>query len=161
MKITQSQLRQMIKEELESVLTEQEAGITPEVAKSAVGAILARMPQGARPQERQTMGFMFTGNASVDKYGNIGFQLSDEATFISPAGGSSGGQQGQEQPKQPVPTREILRNLREHRGLAAQLKKKGLSLSNYDPSAPGAMLFKFGPAGFHKGVFEGYIINPA
>ena len=156
MKLTQSQLRRIIKEELKSVLTEQEAGITPEVAKSAIGAILVRMPQGAGIRQREPMGFMFSGNASVDSAGNVGFQLADEAAYVSPAGGIG---TDVNTSTEAVPTREILRNLFNHRGLAADLKEKGLGIdSGYRPESK--MRFRFRPGGFRNNQFQGYVIEP-
>ena len=156
MKITKSQLRRIIKEELKSVLTEQEAEMTPEAAKTAVGNILARMPQGAPIGSREPMGFMFSGNASVDSAGNVGFQLADEAAHVSPAGGIGTKVQTA---TEAVPTSEILRNLFNHRGLAAELKERGLSIgSDYRPDAE--MRFRFRPGGFRNNQFQGYVIEP-
>ena len=156
MKITQSQLRRIIKEELENVLTEQEAEITPDAAKNAIGAILARMPQGAGIRQQEPMGFLFSGNASVDSAGNVGFQLADEGAHVSPAGGIG---TDVNTSTEAVPTSEILRNLFNHRGLAAELKEKGLSIdSGYRTDAK--MRFRFRPGGFRNNQFQGYVIEP-
>ena len=157
MRITQSKLRQIIKEELENVFAEQETQMTPDAAKNAIGFVLERMPQGAGIRTREPMGFLFSGNASVDSGGRIGFQLADKADYVSPAGGSSTSVRMQS--GSPVPTKRIRQTLFTSRGLARDLKEKGLRIaSSYDPNAE--MRFRFRPAGFSGDQFQGYIIEP-
>ena len=152
MKVTKSQLKRVIKEELQAVLNEQ----GPDPAMKAIRLILQYLPSTAKANVRETQGYIYSGGASVEN-GMVGLYLNPSAEAVSPAGGSAAAPANVEQVK--INPANVLNELGENRGLRRQLKEAGIQLTSFDKSAP--VKYKFRGGSESRGVWGGYEITPA